>query len=127
MKIKPRSAVLIVKHGQLLLIKRTKTGQPAYYVLPGGGIEAGESPEQAGIRELREELGVDITVENVVKDEQTLERDTWIVTASLKDGSEPNWQEKHKQTPDNRYEVVWIPVLRLAEIQIFPVGVTGLV
>src|SRR3972149_10107962 len=34
--------------------------------LPGGGIEIGESPEQAAVRETREEMGYEIAVERFV-------------------------------------------------------------
>jgi len=36
-----------------------------WWELPGGGVEAAESPEEAAVRELGEELGVDIGVEQV--------------------------------------------------------------
>lgn len=45
------------------LIKRVREGQE-YYVFPGGGIENGESPEQAAIRETFEELGVHISIKD---------------------------------------------------------------
>jgi len=35
-----------------------RRGINEYYTLPGGGIEQGETPEQAAIRELREECSV---------------------------------------------------------------------
>ena len=37
-----------------------------WYSAPGGGVEAGESPQTAVIRELREELGVQIIVKYLV-------------------------------------------------------------
>lgn len=33
-----------------------------YYVLPGGGVEPGESPEDAAVREAAEELGVGLVI-----------------------------------------------------------------
>lgn len=40
------------------MIGRQKNGR-VYAVLPGGGIEADENPEQACLRELREETGLE--------------------------------------------------------------------
>lgn len=54
---KRRVRVLVrAQSGQILLVK-TWFGRQRWS-LPGGGIESGESPEQAAIRELREETGI---------------------------------------------------------------------
>lgn len=45
--------------GEVLLIQQSKGSQkPAYWLLPGGGVEFGETAEEALIRELNEELGM---------------------------------------------------------------------
>ncbi len=44
--------------GALLIGHRTKQGEPESWCLPGGGIEAGESFEQAALREVAEETGI---------------------------------------------------------------------
>jgi ADP-ribose pyrophosphatase YjhB (NUDIX family) len=49
-------ALLITDEGKLLTIKRTRPGQDPYWVLPGGGVEEGETLLDALARELREEL-----------------------------------------------------------------------
>ena len=48
--------------GKWLLIRRGWTVQaaPGKVCFPGGAIEIGESQEQAAVREVREELGVDV-------------------------------------------------------------------
>ncbi|MBX9386958.1 NUDIX domain-containing protein [Streptomonospora nanhaiensis] len=51
-------AILIDNQARLVLIKRTKPGQPPYWTTPGGGVEADDdSVETALHRELAEELG----------------------------------------------------------------------
>ena len=51
---------LIVHQGALLLARGIHTGR---YVLPGGGIEPGERIEAALKREVREETGLDVRVD----------------------------------------------------------------
>ncbi|WCL48710.1 NUDIX domain-containing protein [Leptospira sp. GIMC2001] len=46
--------------GEILFIQQSKRGKgPGYWLLPGGGVEFGESAEQALKRELLEELGLE--------------------------------------------------------------------
>ena len=45
--------------GELLLI-RNGYGDSGHFLLPGGGVSRRESPAAAAIREVREELGVDV-------------------------------------------------------------------
>ena len=53
-----RSMALVVRDSKILMIHTYRFNR-YIYELPGGGIEAGESPEAAAIRELREECGLD--------------------------------------------------------------------
>ena len=39
-----------------------------YFALPGGGIDQGESPQQAAIREAEEELGIRVEIKHKVAD-----------------------------------------------------------
>ncbi|MDG5805361.1 (deoxy)nucleoside triphosphate pyrophosphohydrolase [Streptomyces neyagawaensis] len=50
----------LLKDGRLLAARRSAPPELAgRWELPGGKVEPGESPEQALVRELREELGVE--------------------------------------------------------------------
>jgi 8-oxo-dGTP pyrophosphatase MutT (NUDIX family) len=49
-----RAQVIVVRDQRLLLVKHRRGGDE-WWCLPGGGIEPGESPAAAALRELREE------------------------------------------------------------------------
>lgn len=58
-----RVGALIMRHEaepEILLVRHRRRGR-SYAVLPGGKIEEGETIEQAFIREVREESGLDVT------------------------------------------------------------------
>lgn len=53
-----RSAAIVVRDGKILMERVFCFGRE-FYTVPGGGIEIGETPEQAALRELKEECGLD--------------------------------------------------------------------
>jgi 8-oxo-dGTP diphosphatase len=52
------SMAVIVADGKLLLIRRRQREGDLLWALPGGAIEAGETPEEAAVRETVEETGL---------------------------------------------------------------------
>jgi 8-oxo-dGTP diphosphatase len=56
-----RAAAFIVQHGRLLLVRQQKR-EKTYWLLPGGGVERGETVSDALAREVREECGLVINV-----------------------------------------------------------------
>ncbi len=70
MALEPRIRVsaLLRWSDRILLCRHEKTGRGDYWLLPGGGVNAGESLMDALHRELREEVGIgdDLTFEGPV-------------------------------------------------------------
>ena len=53
-----RVSAVLRREGRILLIRQEKPGKE-YWMLPGGGVDAGETLLQALKRELAEECGID--------------------------------------------------------------------
>lgn len=56
----PQSAFSIVQDGDAILL--TKRKDVPVWVLPGGGVDCAETPEEAAIREVFEETGVNVKI-----------------------------------------------------------------
>ena len=53
-----RVSAVLRWHGRVLLCRHEKPGRGEYWLLPGGGVNSGESLAAALHRELREEVGI---------------------------------------------------------------------
>jgi 8-oxo-dGTP diphosphatase len=60
-----RAAVILIEQGQVALIERHRQGQH-YFTFPGGHIDPGETPEQAAVREVQEELGLQVVIQRLL-------------------------------------------------------------
>lgn len=116
-----RAAVILLQNNKIALIKRRK-GSQIYYVIPGGGIEAGETPKEAAKREALEELGVKVKLKGMLFKEE-YNGTHYFFSGEIEGGEfgtgtgeEFSHQDKNRGT----YEPVWIDVGKLSEIDIRP-------
>jgi ADP-ribose pyrophosphatase YjhB (NUDIX family) len=59
--VRIRVGVLICRDAEVLLVRHEKGGH-SYWLVPGGGVDAGETMVEAAARELVEETGLDVAV-----------------------------------------------------------------
>lgn len=119
----PRARAVVIKDNKILLIHRFKDGAE-YYVLPGGQIEKGESPEETAIRELKEETTIDsklIKKLGVVTDSKQDQQHIFLFEyisgiPKLEKGS----QEIDRTTINNTYTPVWLDLDRISSIVMWP-------
>ena len=59
---------VIVRDMRMLLVRcSSDSDAPGQWTLPGGGIEFGEDPSHAAVREVREETGLDVALDTLLK------------------------------------------------------------
>ena len=103
---------IIINDGKVLLFfrRRIKDGKKiVYYSLPGGHLEGDETFEDAVVREVKEEMNIDVKVLDYVgvnEDKNCEERvfHCEIVGGDIKFGGE----ELERCSEDNYYEIRWV-------------------
>lgn len=125
---------LIIEDGKdLIFIKRTKkiNGSPSvFYVLPGGYLEEGETFEEAGIREAKEELSVDIQIDGFLTEEYNEDLDklerfyfAHIVSGKLKIGTEHEMKNMTIDSENGLYELYRISKKEIGAYKILPISI----
>ena len=129
-----KSTRLIIEEGEnIIFIKRTKKisgSNKVFYVLPGGTVDEGETYEQAGIREAKEELSVDIEYDGLLMKEYSEDIDkeecfyfAKIVSGKIKPGDGPEFKNMSVDSPYGLYEIVRISKKEIAAYDILPISV----
>lgn len=121
-----RAVLLIVADKRLLLVHRRRGGQD-YHVLPGGGIEPGETPEVAAVREALEETGLVVVLgERLATLENGARREHYFRVASFTGTLDVGGPERDRQSDDNQYALVWLTLAELEHVTLRPEAARGL-
>lgn len=86
---KNRASAIIPYEDGLIVIKRIKgdnENREEYYTIPGGGQEEGESIEEATLREIREELGIEVELTDKCYELESQGRKQYFFIAKYKSG-----------------------------------------
>lgn len=117
------SRAIVFENDNVLLLFRHKIVDgiiKEYYAIPGGGVEENETLEEAAIRELKEELSIDVEISNYLG---ILEEETCIhhifsakkVNGELKLGGE----ELEHNNENNYYEIRKININDIDNINLY--------
>ena len=115
--------MILRRNSQVALIERRRGGR-TYYLFPGGGVEAGESPEQAAIREAHEELGLDVVVRELLARSGPAERPQLYFAADITGGSLGTGVGPELASPERSeagsYTPRWVPIADLMDLDVRP-------
>jgi len=128
MRISKRAVGIIVKNNKLLVFHRFKDGE-WYYAFAGGGVEEGETEEEAVIREMKEELSLDVKVGSLLfhqfvkrNSKDTGREHYFFLITEFSGKPKLSGPEKIRTNKDNQYHPVWIPIDQLTQYDnLYPV------
>ena len=129
-----RAGIVLIKDNKVALIERHRAGLD-YFVFPGGGVDEGESPEQAAVREALEELGVHIVLKRRIAEVQLGQKSHQVYFLAEQVGGEFGTGTGEEFTdPDPKhpqkgiYLPIWMPINELPQhTNVYPADVSRLV
>lgn len=120
-KLLIRPAAIIIKNNKLLVVKTRRHGEE-YFLLPGGGIEFGETIEETLKREVAEETGYIIKVLNPVYLNEYIHKENRekrvvniIFTTEIL-----GYDESRKVNEDDIVSIKFIEIDNLHSIELYP-------
>jgi 8-oxo-dGTP diphosphatase len=117
-----RAAVVLLQDDKIALIERQRAGQH-YFTFPGGHVEPGETPEQAAVRETREELGLEVSIKRLLAEIWWNDRPQFYYLVESVGGKfgTGTGEELHNPHPKKgTYQPVWVPVEDLPDLPVLP-------
>lgn len=129
-----RAGIVLLQDNKVALIERHRAGLD-YFVFPGGGVDEGESPEQAAVRESMEELGIEVAIRQKVAEIQLGSKSRQVyflveqVGGEFGTGIGEEYTDSDPNSPEEGiYIPIWMPVEELSlHKNIYPADVARMV
>ncbi|MBU3941563.1 MAG: NUDIX domain-containing protein [Nanoarchaeota archaeon] len=115
-----RAAVIIIDKDKVLLLHRIKKGKD-YYVIPGGTIEEDEKPEEAAVREIKEETNFDIELGEVFcRVNDFMHNGTYFLAKKFSGELRLGGPELQRVNDNNQYHLEWVHKKDLQKLLLYP-------
>ena len=109
------ASVAVFRDGKVLLALRAR---PSVWSLPGGRIEPGETAEQAALRELREEVGVEAEIVAFAGEREAIYRDKGGATVRYRIQTfAARWRAGEPKPGPEAVEVRWVEPEKVGEFK----------
>lgn len=116
----PRGVAVVLEAGRVLVIKRRRKGLE-YAVLPGGGVEVGETAAETALRELHEETSLTARVDSLLWHRSDDGREaSYFLMSDVHGTPVLSGDEALEHGPDNSYVLAWSTVEELDELGLQP-------
>ena len=123
--------IVDVADDKILMIHRNRNGEE-YYIVPGGGVEDGETVEEAAYREADEETGLEIELGELLWKRPfstprqygaNIEQIEYAYLITQFSGTPVlTGPEFHRQSETNQYSLQWVPLADFPNRVVYPSG-----
>lgn len=127
--MRQRSGIILIEENKLALIERHRAGKH-YFAFPGGGVDKGETPKQAAVREAEEELGVVVKVRQKVAEVFVNGKRQYYFLVEKLSGEfgTGTGEEYGEYNPKHgTYHPLWMPLADVPNINVLPRELADLV
>jgi 8-oxo-dGTP pyrophosphatase MutT (NUDIX family) len=128
-----RAVAILIEDDQLALIERHRRAKH-FFALPGGGVDPGETVEQAVIREMEEETGLRIAVKRKVAEAwfEGNRQDYFLVErlgGQYGTGQGEEFMDRHPELAalSGTYHPTWLPLKDLLVYPVLPSEIAGMI
>jgi 8-oxo-dGTP diphosphatase len=124
-----RAGIILLQDQKVALIERHRAGLH-YFTFPGGHVDEGETPEQAALRETQEELGLQVSLKQLLVQIGWQGKWQYYYLVEMTGGifgSGKGEEMLHPVAERGTYQPVWMPVDELLDQPVKPTELAALV
>jgi 8-oxo-dGTP pyrophosphatase MutT (NUDIX family) len=117
-----RAGIVLLQEDKVALIERHRAGL-RYFTFPGGHVDKGETPEQAAVRETKEELGLQVTLKQLLAQFGWHGKWQYYYLVNVTGGTfgSGSGEEMFDSLPERgTYRPMWMPIAKLLDQPVKP-------
>jgi len=128
--MRTRSAAILIHNDSIALIERHRSGMH-YFTFPGGGVHDRETPEEAVLREVQEELGLEVRIIRLAAKVWFRGNPQFFYLVEQVSGEfGTGTGEEYSPSRDparGSYKPIWMPLTEIPSKNVLPHAIAGLV